>query len=199
MAEYFYHKGEIKFKKGKAEDCFKKLVSSEYGKLASEDGSLKQEGDKISIDTVGGGSYPLSYLTDFEDELKGCLGDLARETTLGRFCYGDGYYKLTLKPGARDLVSKKVSDEDPNEVTLKKGEGAVPYSFTDLVEMLEEKVSKDDSLEVMLEKYYEVVKKLLKEGNIVHTPLGSMISMKSQAPGSDDIIATFSYSNPLNK
>lgn len=198
MSEYYYHKGELTFNKDKAKHAFKELVSTEYGSNANEYAGLTLENNKISIDTINLGSYPLMFLQEFHDKLNTLIPDLSEKAYLEFYCYNDGYYKLTLDPTKSELVMTRIKSEDPHadDDVIKPGEEiSIQYSEEDVLEELKD-VLPNNSCAKVLDSYFDIVKKLLKRGDRVVTPLGILTKTKSQVVGEGDI-TVFYYSKEL--
>ena len=177
MAEYFYHKGNIRLRKNRVKEFLDTLTETEYAKEAVDNGEIQVEGDTVTIDTVSGGSYPLSFLKDFEDKLQSCSHLFEGMSEIEHYLFNDGYYKITLDPKSKNLIKKKLSKEDPYKDGKKptsSEEASATYDLDDLVEVLESRLDESEDAEEIIRQHYEIIKKWIKEGNVVHTPLGSL-------------------------
>ncbi len=197
MAEYFYHKGNICLKKGRAEEFLNALTEAGYAKLAMDSGDIRMGKDTVTIDTVGGGSYPLSFLKDFEDKLQSCSHLLDGKSEIEHYLFNDGYYKITLDPESANLIKKKVSKEDPYEggkKTASLEKASATYNLDDLIEVLESKLDGDEDAGEIVKQHYEIIKKWIRDGDVVHTPLGSLCRGHTSHK---EAITTFMFSEPL--
>jgi len=188
----------MKFEANFIDEAFDKISSTEYGKIVAEEGKLTKAKNSVNIDSWNIGSFPLSLIDDFEYTLDTLLSKIAEKTELERFVYGDGFYKLILDPAKPHILLKKVSAKDPHhdDPVIKPGEKvSVNITEEDIVEKLTEVTENEHSAE-LLKTYYDMVKKYLKNGDTVATPLGTLTKTQSLVVGEGDI-TTFVYSKKL--
>ena len=191
MSEYFYHKGSLHLKKDYSEGFLTELEKSEYPPKETYTVSKNSKGVTIEIDTQGFGSYPVSFLTQFEKLFSDVTFHISKKSTLQCYLYNYGSYKLTFLPGSNDYKKEFVSKDDvlaeqfavANLPKTGAGETSLLWNHISIMEeLIENRVARnlsEEQLKKLLEEYYLIIQKHIKKGDDVELPIGLLSSKES--------------------